>query len=69
MWRGAHNSVENSEWQQTGQYPWKMILGGDGMQVQIDKRNSNIVYTGFQFGNYYRLNLNEDKTTSHTTQT
>ena len=64
VWRGAHNSVENSKWQQVGQYPWKMILGGDGMQVQVDKRNSNIVYTGFQFGNYYRLALNEDKTTS-----
>jgi len=63
VWRGAHNSLENSAWQQNGQYPWKMILGGDGMQVQVDKRNSNIVYTGFQFGNYYRLALNEDKTT------
>ncbi len=64
VWRGAHNSEENSGWHQKGQYPWKMILGGDGMQVQIDKRNSDIVYTGFQFGNYYRLNLNEDKTKS-----
>lgn len=63
VWKGAHDSEENSKWHQQGQYPWKMILGGDGMQVQIDKRNSNIVYTGFQFGNYYRLNLNEDKTT------
>ena len=63
VWRGVHNSLENSAWQQNGQYPWKMILGGDGMQVQVDKRNSNIVYTGFQFGNYYRLALNEDKTT------
>ena len=64
VWKGAHNSVENSKWHQTGQYPWKKILGGDGMQVQIDKRNSNIVYTGLQFGNYYRLDLNADKSTS-----
>ncbi|WP_297690775.1 sialidase family protein [uncultured Eudoraea sp.] len=64
VWKGANNSVENSKWHQTGQYPWKRILGGDGMQVQIDKRNSNIVYSGFQFGNYYRLDLNEDKSTS-----
>jgi photosystem II stability/assembly factor-like uncharacterized protein len=28
------------------------------MQVQIDSRNSKIVYTGFQFGNYYRLDRN-----------
>jgi len=55
VWKGAHTAAENSRWHQTGQYPWKSILGGDGMQVQIDNRNSNIVYTGFQFGNYFRL--------------
>ena len=27
------------------------------MNIEIDNRNSNIVYTGFQFGNYYRLDL------------
>lgn len=55
VWAGAHNSQENSRWHQSGQYPWKMLLGGDGMQVQIDSRNHNVVYTGFQFGNYFRL--------------
>ncbi len=59
VWKGAHNSEENRDWHQTGKNPWKMIMGGDGMQVQIDNRNSNIVYTGFQFGNYYRLNLED----------
>lgn len=59
VWKGAHNSEENRHWHQTGKNPWKMIMGGDGMQVQIDNRNSNIVYTGFQFGNYYRLNLED----------
>ncbi|MEM8999109.1 MAG: glycosyl hydrolase [Bacteroidota bacterium] len=57
VWKGAHNSEESSQWHQTGKNPWEMIMGGDGMQVQIDNRNSNIVYTGFQFGNYYRLDL------------
>jgi len=57
VWKGAHNARQNKAWHQSGQYPWKSIMGGDGMQVQIDTRNSNIVYTGFQFGNYYRLNL------------
>ena len=61
VWKGAYNSVENSRWHQTGQYPWKSIMGGDGMQVQIDNRNSNIVYTGFQFGNYFRLDLESGK--------
>ena len=31
-------------------------MGGDGMQVAIDSRNRNVIYTGFQFGNYFRLN-------------
>ena len=57
VWKGAHNAREDKSWHQEGQYPWKRIMGGDGMQVQIDNRNANIVYTGFQFGNYYRLNL------------
>ncbi|QLG45346.1 VPS10 domain-containing protein [Costertonia aggregata] len=60
VWMGAHTSKENSGWHQSGQYPWKSIMGGDGMQVQIDARDANIVYTGFQFGNYYRLDLAKD---------
>jgi hypothetical protein len=39
-------------------------MGGDGMQVQIDARNPDIVYTGFQFGNYYRLDLAKRKRTN-----
>lgn len=34
------------------------------MKIQIDRRNSNIVYTGFQFGNYYRLDLEHKKRTA-----
>ncbi|MDC6366403.1 MULTISPECIES: VPS10 domain-containing protein [Flavobacteriaceae] len=61
VWKGTHNNEENSLWHQTGKNPWQQIMGGDGMQVQIDNRNSNIVYTGFQFGNYYRLDLENGK--------
>ncbi len=61
VWMGPHNAEENTEWQQTGQYPWKSILGGDGMQVQVDNRNANIVYTGYQFGNYFRIDLEKDQ--------
>ena len=61
VWKGPHNAEENSEWQQTGQYPWKSILGGDGMQVEIDDRNANIVYTGYQFGNYFRIDLEKNQ--------
>jgi len=56
VWMGPHNAATNSRWHQTGQNPWESIMGGDGMQVQIDSRNHNIVYTGFQFGNYFRIN-------------
>ncbi|MEP2281174.1 glycosyl hydrolase, partial [Maribacter sp.] len=60
VWMGPHNAEENTRWQQTGQYPWKSIMGGDGMQVQVDNRNSNIVYTGYQFGNYFRIDLENE---------
>ena len=58
---GPHNSIESKRWNMTGKYPWKSILGGDGMEVQIDNRNPNIVYTGSQFGFYSRLDLNTGK--------
>jgi photosystem II stability/assembly factor-like uncharacterized protein len=61
VWKGAHNAVEDERWHATGHNPWTSIMGGDGMKVQIDRRNSNIVYTGFQFGNYYRLDLANKK--------
>ena len=61
VWKGAHNARINKSWEQSGDYPWKSIMGGDGMQVQIDKRDPNTVYTGFQFGNYFRLNLESGK--------
>lgn len=63
VWMGPHNAGQDSGWHQSGQHPWKSILGGDGMQVQVDTRNSAVVYTGFQFGNYYRLDLDKDKRT------
>ncbi|WP_034041976.1 WD40/YVTN/BNR-like repeat-containing protein [Wocania ichthyoenteri] len=56
VWVGAHNAGVNKRWQQSGQNPWESIMGGDGMHIQIDSRNSNIVYTGYQFGNYFRIN-------------
>ena len=34
------------------------------MQIQIDNRNSNVVYTGYQFGNYFRLDLDPNKKSS-----
>lgn len=63
VWKGAHDSEMDFRWHQSGENPYKSIMGGDGMQVQIDNRNSNIVYTGFQFGIYFRLNLQTDEQT------
>lgn len=57
VWMAPHNAEQNNRWHRTGQNPWKSIMGGDGMQVQIDTRNHNVVYTGLQFGNYYRLHV------------
>ena len=57
VWMASNNSVESPYWYESGHNNWTKIMGGDGMQIQIDKRNNNIVYTGLQFGNYYRLDL------------
>lgn len=62
VWVGPHDYEANPGWLQNGKYPYDFLLGGDGMQVQIDNRNSEIVYTGFQFGNYFRLDRAKDTT-------
>ncbi|MAP54016.1 glycosyl hydrolase [Altibacter sp.] len=63
VWVGSHEYEASPYWHQSGQYPYESIMGGDGMQIQIDSRNSAIVYTGFQFGNYYRINRDTNETT------
>ena len=61
VWCGPNNYKASAQWHQTGQYPYKEILGGDGMQVQIDSRNSNIVFAGSQYGAYYKIDRTTDK--------
>ena len=63
VWVGSSTSKLNKQWQQTGENPYQSIMGGDGMQIQIDNRNAEIVYTGYQFGNYYRINRDSGKRT------
>jgi photosystem II stability/assembly factor-like uncharacterized protein len=58
VWYGPSTNKENTGWQEEGEYPFKRIMGGDGMQVAIDTRDNTTVYTGFQFGNYFRVNRN-----------
>ncbi len=57
VWFGPSNCKASKNWENSSDYPYKMIGGGDGMQVQIDSRDNNIVYAGSQFGYYYRVNL------------
>ena len=55
VWYGPSTYKHSLRWTATGNYPWKMLMGGDGMQVEVDTRDNNTVYTGFQFGNYFRI--------------
>ncbi|HTF03503.1 MAG TPA: glycosyl hydrolase [Bacteroidia bacterium] len=55
VWFGPSDYTASTGWHGEGQYPWKFILGGDGMQVMVDTRDNSTVYTGYQFGHYYRL--------------
>ncbi|MFD0761713.1 WD40/YVTN/BNR-like repeat-containing protein [Lutibacter aestuarii] len=57
VWYGPSNYEASKRWESSGNYPYKSIGGGDGMQVQIDNRDNNIVYSGSQFGYYFRYNL------------
>jgi photosystem II stability/assembly factor-like uncharacterized protein len=63
VWTASHNAKVNNRWHQTGKNPYTSIMGGDGMQVQVDDRNPSIVYTGSQFGNYFRLNRDKGERT------
>lgn len=56
VWTGSSDYKFSTAWHQDGQYPYKSIMGGDGMQVMVDTRDNKTIYTGFQFGYYYRLN-------------
>ena len=56
-WFGASTTRENYDWYDSGENPFKGINGGDGMQVQVDWRDSKTVYSGSQFGSYTRQNL------------
>lgn len=55
-WYGKSTNKESIDWMGEGQYSFRRMGGGDGMQVQVDPRDHNIVYTGSQFGAYMRIN-------------
>ncbi|MFM9943832.1 MAG: VPS10 domain-containing protein [Bacteroidia bacterium] len=62
VWKGPRYYSSGTGWHQSGKYPYQFIMGGDGMQVAVDTKQ-NLVYTGYQFGNYYRLDIEKDKST------
>ena len=55
VWYGPHSYSHSLGWHASGEYPYDRLLGGDGMQVAIDTRTNDIVYTGSQFGAYVRI--------------
>ena len=55
-WRGPSTYSESPRWHQTGKYPYARLNGGDGMQIEVDTRDNETVYTGYQFGWYNRAN-------------
>ncbi len=64
VWVGPSTHRESPDWHDSGDYPFKSIMGGDGMQVQVDTTDNVTTYTGFQFGNYSRLNRTNPRGTA-----
>lgn len=56
VWKGPSTYTYSRSWYQEGRYPYERLMGGDGMQVAVDTRDNTTVYTGYQFGNYFRIN-------------
>ncbi len=56
VWKGPSTYEYSRGWYQEGRYPYERLMGGDGMQVAVDTRDNTTVYTGYQFGNYFRIN-------------
>ena len=56
VWKGPNSYTYSRSWLSEGKYPYERLMGGDGMQIGIDTRTNDIVYAGYQFGNYYRIN-------------
>jgi photosystem II stability/assembly factor-like uncharacterized protein len=64
VWYGPSVNSENTRWYGSGDYAFKSIMGGDGMQVQVDTRDNVTTYAGSQFGFYSRLNRLQPRQTA-----
>ncbi|MEM0997252.1 MAG: glycosyl hydrolase [Bacteroidota bacterium] len=47
--KGSSRSVPNRT------RKWERVFGGDGMFIVTDHKNPGLLYTGYQFGNYFRI--------------
>lgn len=56
VWMGPSNYKFDYGWYDDGSYPYKRVGGGDGMQVVVDTRDNNLIYSGSQYGFYNRYN-------------
>jgi len=63
-WYGPSTYRESIDWTESGQYGYKRLNGGDGMQAQVDSRDNSTVYSGSQFGSYFRFNKQKPETKS-----
>ncbi len=52
VWYGPSNYVAGPGWQSSGDYPYKSLVGGDGMQVQVDTRDNTTTYAASHLGVY-----------------
>lgn len=66
VWFGPSTYEASTRWQSSGRYPYQRINGGDGMQVMVDTRDNETVYTGSQFGYYSRINTRTGERSSIT---
>ena len=67
-WMGASTHEESPQWQQTGHHGFTSLSGGDGMQIEVDTRTNDVIYTGYQFGWYMRLDeATGERTSLHPT--
>jgi len=55
-WVGNNTHRESVGWHQSGRHGFESLGGGDGMQIEVDLRSNDVVYTGYQFGWYMRTN-------------
>jgi len=64
VWVGPSTYRASPGWYDSGHYPYERLAGGDGMQVEVDTRTNDVVYTGSQFGFYSRIDRSTGRRTS-----